>query len=130
MLLDQQNIFSDNQAITGSATSINTINTGTTKDIGAGADIPILIQVTEDFNNLTSLAVNIQTASDSNFTDGVDVAGVTIPKTSLVQGHKASIITLPMQMKQYIRLHYVVTGTSPTTGKITAGITGGVQTNG
>ncbi|EAM8673217.1 hypothetical protein EI460_17480 [Salmonella enterica subsp. enterica] len=130
MLFDQQNIFSDNQTITNSAVSDNTIDTGTSKDIGAGADIPVLIQVTETFNNLTSLAVSIQAASSSSFNDGIDVATITIPKASLVQGYKASVITLPMHMKQYIRIHYVVTGTSPTTGKITAGIVDGVQTNG
>ncbi len=34
-----------------------------------------------------------------------------------------------MKMERYIRLNYTVTGTAPTTGKVTAGITGGVQTN-
>ncbi|ECF1701255.1 hypothetical protein E1B77_09940 [Salmonella enterica subsp. enterica] len=132
MLFDQQNIFSDNQAIsnTGSTISTNTIDVGTASDMGACGDIPIAVVVTEAFNNLTSLAINIQTASSENFADGVDVATITVPKSALVQGYIGSIITLPMNLKRYIRLHYSVTGTAPTTGKVLAGICGGVQTNG
>ncbi len=54
---------------------------------------------------------------------------MTIPLASLVLGYKSPVITLPMKMERYIRLNYTVTGTAPTTGKVTAGITGGVQTN-
>ncbi|WP_080190256.1 Bbp16 family capsid cement protein [Salmonella enterica] len=130
MLFDQQNIFSDNQAITTSCASTNTINTGTTQDVGAGGNIPILVQVTEAFNNLSSLTVEIQTASNESFSTPVNLATVTIQKANLVQGYKTPVITLPMQTVQYIRIYYAVSGTPPTAGKITAGIVDGVQTNG
>ncbi|HDE1913022.1 Bbp16 family capsid cement protein [Klebsiella pneumoniae] len=129
MLLDQQALFSAAQAITATAASTNVIDTGSNKDVGKYGDIPLLIQVVEGFNNLTSLTVTVQTDDNSAFSSAADVLSMTIPLASLVLGYKSPIITLPMKMERYIRLNYTVTGTAPTTGKVTAGITGGVQTN-
>ncbi|HHL3717673.1 TPA: Bbp16 family capsid cement protein [Klebsiella pneumoniae] len=129
MLLDQQALFSAAQAITATAASTNVIDTGSNKDVGKYGDIPLLIQVVEGFNNLTSLTVTVQTDDNSAFSSAADVLAMTIPVASLVLGYKSPVITLPMKMERYIRLNYTVTGTAPTTGKVTAGITGGVQTN-
>lgn len=129
MLLDQQALFSAAQAITATAASTNVIDTGSNKDVGKYGDIPLLIQVVEGFNNLTSLTVTVQTDDNSAFSSAADVLSMTIPLASLVMGYKSPVITLPMKMERYIRLNYTVTGTAPTTGKVTAGITGGVQTN-
>ncbi|HIH9761331.1 TPA: Bbp16 family capsid cement protein [Klebsiella pneumoniae] len=129
MLLDQQALFSAAQAITATAASTNVIDTGSNKDVGKYGDIPLLIQVVEGFNNLTSLTVTVQTDDNSAFSSAADVLSMTIPLASLVLGYKSPVITLPMKMKRYIRLNYTVTGTAPNTGKVTAGITGGVQTN-
>lgn len=129
MLLDQQALFSAAQAITATAASTNVIDTGSNKDVGKYGDIPLLIQVVEGFNNLTSLTVTVQTDDNSAFSSAADVLSMTIPLASLVLGFKSPVITLPMKMERYIRLNYTVTGTAPTTGKVTAGITGGVQTN-
>ncbi|HEE1229134.1 TPA: hypothetical protein R6486_001239 [Klebsiella pneumoniae] len=129
MLLDQQALFSAAQAITATAASTNVIDTGSNKDVGKYGDIPLLIQVVEGFNNLTSLTVTVQTDDNSAFSSAADVLSMTIPMASLVLGYKSPVITLPMKMERYIRLNYTVTGTAPTTGKVTAGITGGVQTN-
>lgn len=129
MLLDQQALFSAAQAITATAASTNVIDTGSNKDVGKYGDIPLLIQVVEGFNNLTSLTVTVQTDDNSAFSSAADVLSMTIPLASLVLGYKSPVITLPMKMERYIRLNYTVTRTAPTTGKVTAGITGGVQTN-
>lgn len=129
MLLDQQALFSAAQAITATAASTNVIDTGSNKDVGKYGDIPLLIQVVEGFNNLTSLTVTVQTDDNSAFSSAAEVLSMTIPLASLVLGYKSPVITLPMKMERYIRLNYTVTGTAPTTGKVTAGITGGVQTN-
>ena len=129
MLLDQQALFSAAQAITATAASTNVIDTGSNKDVGKYGDIPLLIQVVEGFNNLTSLTVTVQTDDNSAFSSAADVLSMTIPLASLVLGYKSPVITLPMKMERYIRLNYTVTGTALTTGKVTAGITGGVQTN-
>lgn len=129
MLLDQQALFSAAQAITATAASTNVIDTGSNKDVGKYGDITLLIQVVESFNTLTSLTVTVQTDDNSAFSSATDVLSLTIPLASLVQGYKSPVITLPMKIERYIRLNYTVTGTAPTAGKVTAGITGGVQTN-
>ncbi len=129
MLLDQQAIFSAAQAITATAASTNTIDTGSSKDSGKGGDVPLLIQVVEAFNNLTSLTVTVQTDDNTAFSSPADVLSLVVPVASLTVGYKTPVITLPMKMERYIRLNYTVTGTAPTTGKVTAGIVDGVQTN-
>jgi hypothetical protein len=67
MLLDQQALFSEAQAITATAASTNVIDTGSSKDVGKYGDIPLLIQVVEAFNTLTSLTVTVQTDDNSSF---------------------------------------------------------------
>lgn len=129
MLLDQQAIFSSAQAITATAVSTNVIDTGSSRDVGKYGQIPMLIQVVEAFNTLTSLTVTVQTDDNSAFSSATDVLTMVIPLASLVVGYKSPVIVLPMKMERYIRLNYTVTGTAPTTGKVTAGIVGGVQTN-
>jgi len=129
MLLDQQAIFSAAQAITATAASTNTIDTGSSKDSGKGGDVPLLIQVVEAFNNLTSLTITVQTDDNTAFSSPTDVLSLVVPVASLTVGYKTPVITLPMKMERYIRLNYTVTGTAPTTGKVTAGIVDGVQTN-
>ncbi len=72
MIFDRQTLLSDAQAITATGPSTNVINlgpirTGLTRDIGKGEPIPFLMQVVESFNNLTSLAVTIQTDDNEAF---------------------------------------------------------------
>ncbi len=78
MLLDQQALFSAAQAITATAASTNVIDTGSNKDVGKYGDIPLLIQVVEGFNNLTSLTVTVQTDDNSAFSSAADVLSMTI----------------------------------------------------
>lgn len=139
MILSAQSLFSDDQAITASADSTNVYDLGVAgtpydaaaalnRDIGKGAGVPILVQVTEDFNNLTSLTVNISTGATTAL--GTTVASQTIALADLVAGKQMSIVVLPNDItERYLGVEYVVTGTAPTTGKVTAGITMGVQTN-
>lgn len=130
MLLDAKLLMSNQQAITANAASTDVIDRGDTKDVGRAGDIPLLVHVTETFNNLTSLAIAIQTDSDSGFGTAVTLATVTVALADLKAGYQLPIITLPKGVKRYLRLNYTVTGTAPTTGKVTAGIAAGVQTNG
>ena len=63
-------------AITADAASTNTIDLGATgtplggsavnRDVGRGGDIPVAVNVTQTFNNLTSLAVQVQTSPDAS----------------------------------------------------------------
>jgi len=139
MILSAQQLFSDDQVITASADSTNVIDLGTpgtpygasatlNQDVGKGAGIPILIQVTEAFNNLTSLEIIVSTGATTAL--GTSVLSQTILLADLVVGKQTSFVVLPNDItERYLGIEYVVTGTAPTTGKVTAGITMGVQTN-
>lgn len=130
MLLDAKLRFSNAQAITATAASTDVIDRGDTKDVGRGADIPLVIQVVEAFNNLTTLTVDVQTDDNSSFSSPRSLFTVALPLADLKVGFQAPVITLPKLTERYLRVNYTVTGTAPTTGKVTAGITAGVQTNG
>ena len=125
MLLDLENLFSDNQAITADAASTNIIETkGIFKDGANGT--PLLIQVTEDFATLTSLNIQVQTAEDEAFTTPVTLTETgAIAAATLKAGYVAPINFIPKGNKGYMRLYYDVTGSNATAGKITAGIVAG-----
>ena len=133
MILDNTTLFSDQQAITATASSTNVVDllAAVPGDLGAGNPIPLLIQVTEDFNTLTSLSVGIQVDDNEGFTSARAPVSATLDLADLVTGGKFSLQFMPLNVNErYVRLRYTVNGTNPTTGKITAGITMGVQTNG
>lgn len=139
MILSAQQLFSDDQAITASADSTNVIDLGVAgtpygaaaalnDDVGKGAKIPILVQVTEAFNNLTSLEVKISTGATTAL--GTTVVSEVIPLAEAIVGKQMVINVLPNEItERYLGIEYVVVGTAPSTGKVTAGITMGVQTN-
>lgn len=122
MILDLTNQFSSAQAITASAASTNVIDLGVSRDVGKGFNSPLLVQVEEDFNTLTSLTVTIQTDTDVAFGTAVNLTEQTIALADLVQGRQFDFQVLPTGVQRYLRINYTVTGTNPTTGKITAGI--------
>jgi hypothetical protein len=130
MILDEQTLFSDQQAITASAASSNVIDLGVAKDLGPGVPIPILIQVTEDFNNLTNLAVALEVDDADTFGSPKIVQTTTVLLADLVAGKQIPPMYVPQDVdERYARLNYTVTGTAPTTGKVTAGLSMGNQTN-
>lgn len=141
-IVDNTLVFSDGQAITGDAASTNVIDlkaTGTpygqaaalTRDIGIGNAVPLQIAVTEAFNTLTSLTIQIQVDDNEAFASPKVVAQTAaIPLASLTLGYQ---IKFPNAIpegtdERFIRLYYDVTGTNPTLGKIFAGVVAGRQT--
>jgi hypothetical protein len=143
MLLDENTLFSDDQAITASAASTNymDLQAGSTppgapaalvQKIGGGNDIPLLIQVTEAFATLTSLTVTIQVDDNTSFSSATTVASShAVPAASLVAGYQFPLVTLPNTVNErYVRLYYTVGGSNATAGTITASIATGLQTNG
>ena len=133
MILDATTEFSDQQAITATSFSDNIIDLGAAApgDLGAGNPIPLLIQVTEAFDNLTTLGVLIQTDDNEAFSSPKGNTSAILDLADLVPGAKFPLQFVPLGVNQrYVRLKYTVTGTDPSTGKINAGLTMGVQTNG
>ena len=140
MIFDAQSLFSDRQAITATANSTNTIDFGVAmtpkhakgpvkRDVGAGRPIPLRVQIVEAFNNLTSVQVDLVVANNAAVTG----SRVAVSTTVLLADAKAGAVLMPQYAPQgvndrYARLRYTVTGTAPTTGRITAGLVFGADT--
>jgi len=124
MLLDSQNCFSDKQAVTASAASENVVkmSDGFLNEVSFGQPIPLNIQVVEDFAELTSLKVGVQTSDTEDFESPETlVESAAVALANLKAGYKFPIIFVPKGNKGYMRLYYTVAGTG-TAGKITAGV--------
>lgn len=139
MILSAQQLFSDDQAITATAISTNVVDLGVAdtpyggkaalkQDVGKGTPVPILIQVTEAFNTLTSLTITLETGATTSLGTVLNSEVVTL--ANLIVGKQTFMQFLPNGVtSRYLGVRYTVTGTSPTLGKVTAGISGGNQTN-
>lgn len=143
MIMDRSNLFSNAQAITADAASTNIIDTGArgtvygassaiVRDIGPGTRIPLIVTVTESFNNLTSMAISVQV--DDNEAFGSPKTVFTSPAYTLAQLATGAEFLLPEWFpvgtnERFVRLYYDITGTAPSTGKVTAGVVMARQTN-
>lgn len=141
-IFDITNLFGEDQAITADAASTNSIDLGATgtpfgasaalvRDIGKGCHVPLSINVVETFNNLTSLKVSLQVDADPAFGSPKTVAEATYLLADLTIGKQ---LPFPDYIpegtnERNMRLFYDVTGTAPTTGKITAGVVAARHTN-
>ncbi len=124
MLYDLESLFSNNQVITASAVSENVVcfAKGEFKEVAFGTPLPLRIQVTKTFAGLTSLTVEVQTASDADFSDVETLAtSGAIEADKLVAGYTFPVNFIPRGNKGYMRLNYTVAGTA-TDGTITAGV--------
>lgn len=141
MILDKQLIFSEFQAITGTEISENVVQIPESgvvpyeggqidRNLGPGMKIPLLIQAVQQFNNLTSLTVTLETADDAGLTTNAQVLYSTgaVPLADLVAGWQAPVTAMPnFVLRDFLGLRYTVAGSAPTTGQITAAITMGVD---
>jgi hypothetical protein len=141
MIFDRTTQFSLAQAITADAASTDTIDLGATgtpyrqtqlvRDIGGGERPFLSIAVVETFNNLTSLNITVQVDDNTAFSSPRTVARS--PEYLLAELAVGKTYVLPDHLprgtnERYVRLFYDITGTAPTTGKITAGIVAGRET--
>ncbi|MCD7781053.1 MAG: hypothetical protein LUH05_10340 [Candidatus Gastranaerophilales bacterium] len=126
MILDEQALFSDNQSITESCASENVLYLGE-REIAFGTPVEVFIQITEDFDNLTSLGIKVQTSQDEDFDSYTDLTEQTISLDNLTKGAQSAIKFLPKGNLGYMRLYYTVTGTAPSAGAVLAGVSDGIQ---
>jgi hypothetical protein len=139
MILDAQNLFSDNQAITTDAISTNVIdligNTAVkneggaypnvTRDIGVGEDLYLVIQIgtawaaagTVTFTLESDSTADLATSATVHWTSG-DLA-----KSVLIAGYRVAAVKLPTgSYERYLGVRYNVT-TSETAGTVDAFLT-------
>ena len=142
MILGAELLLSDDQAITATAASTNYIDLGAPgtpqraaaalrNDPGPGQPVPFDCIVTEAFDALTTLTVDLEMDDNTGFSSATTVVTVDVPLADLTVGKNIfAHLHLPTGItERYVRLNYTVTGTNPTVGQITAGVTGGRQTN-
>ena len=133
MILDKQNLFSEDQAVTTTANSTNVIDLGNDSSKVQSLNeknVALLIQVTEDFAGGTSIKVTLKSDDDVAFGSATTLLeSAVIPLATLKAGYKFPIgRLLPLINEQYLRLTYTVVGTM-TAGKIMAGLVIDDQTN-
>ena len=129
MILDYENMFSNDQAITATAVSANVVDLG--PEAGDGAGRKVAIAVTEDFATLTSLTIALQTDDVEAMSGATDVLTTeAFPAAELVVGKVIEVPVPSMVMERYTRLNFTVGGSNATAGKVKAGIVLDVQTNG
>ena len=126
MILDEQGLFSNKQAITESCVSENILDMGK-REVSFGTPVGLFIQIAETFNNLTSLSIKVQTSMEEDFSSSVDLVEQKILLAGLKKGEVSSIKFLPKGNLGFLRLVYTVDGTNPTQGAIIAGVVDGVQ---
>ncbi len=139
MIIDTSLVFSDQQLVTVSAASTNTIDLGTTgtpygtttplvRDIGRGERLDVSVSVSQAFAGLTSLQVSVQTSPDNATWTSVET-GAPIAAASLVAGYMFRVPNMvEYASARYVRLYYTVVGTA-TQGAISAAVVASRQTN-
>ena len=141
MLFSQQQLFSDEQALTATAASTNIIDLGATgtvlgapaaltRDIGKGNPIPIVVRLGADAGGTSpTLDVAVQVDTVENFASPTTVATAT-QKSGGTDGDEIYLdVYLPEGTNQrYLRLNYTLGGTSPTY-TVTAGIVAAKQSS-
>lgn len=121
MIIDAETKFSEGQAVTATAASTNILDLGAA-GAGTGEPITLLVQVSEAFNNLTTLTVTIETDDNTSFSSPkVAASSPDVALADLVKGYKfPSLPAFPEGLERYVRMKYTVAGTAPTTGKVDA----------
>lgn len=144
MLLDKQNMFSDQQALAvaaGSVLSTNTIDLrpattggphGTPpSDYGMGNTPEVMAQITEAFTSAgaATLQVQVITADDAALTSNVTIHNQTrtYALAELTLGRRFPLAIKAGIAQRYMGLRYVIGTATTTAGKVSAGFALGKQ---
>lgn len=137
-----QSVFSEDQAVTATAISENVMQlpangivpyetAALARNMGAGSEIPVLVQVTETFATLTSLTITFETSAAAGLTSPTVLwSSPAIPAATLVAGYILPVRVFPVaDLLEYVGLRYTVGGSNATAGKIFAGLTMGIHSS-
>lgn len=121
MLFDLQNQFSQQQSVTATAVSTNSIDFGLGENIGGGQELYLVMIITTTFVGAAgTITPSLQTAIDTAFTSPVTVRTFDIFAT-LTPVQTKRVYTLdPINdvglYLRYLRLNYTVAGTLTASG--------------
>lgn len=125
MLLDQNAMMSDKQAVTASAASANVIDLGAAGNAVPGALFAVC-RVDEAFAGVTQLKVSLQTDENEAFSDAEELLSATFAQADLNQVQNLFAMVMPNGAKRYLRAYYTVTG-SGSAGKLSCFLTDAVD---
>ena len=130
MIVDKFLRVSEDQAITADAASTNTIDLSQARDIGEGQSLFMVFTVTQAFNNLTSALLEVVISDNADLSSPQILAMQSVLLAGLTVGAQFTVV-IPPQVgslgKRYLGAYYDITGTAPSTGKITADIVTNIQ---
>lgn len=136
MILDRQNMYSYNQAITASAVSTDVIDLGAemwTGYAGTDREIAMEVVVTETFlaAGAATLTMTFESSKTENFASVKQhYSSAVIPKADLVLGKRITMsMKIPPDAQRYSRLNYIVATGPFTAGKLIAALTPSRQIN-
>jgi len=134
MILDKTLLLSDEQAVTATAVSTNTIDlSAALRDIGAGEQIYAVVVVDVDFTAAGAATMVIGLITDNDEALGSPTTILSTPaidKAALTAGRVPIVIPVPPNIaEQYLGLNYTVATGPMTAGKVTAFIAKDVQSN-
>lgn len=125
MLLDQNAMMSDGQAVTSSAASAHTIDLGAAGNAVPGALFAVC-RAEEAFAGLTQLKVSLQTDDDAGFTGAEELLSAAFTAADLGEAKTLFALAMPVGAKRYLRAYYTVTGTA-SEGKVSCFLTDAVD---
>jgi hypothetical protein len=147
MMYDIQNTFSSNQALAEDAGSYlgdfsadlgsagtDALGNAVVKDLGRGAPVEVVVQVTTAFTSSGSATVQAQLvmADDAALTSNLVVLDETaaIAVATLVAGYQFRLRAVPQGItKRYLGVRYVIGTATTTAGKCTAFLASSRQSN-
>ncbi len=126
MILDAENIYSDDQVETGTADSTNVIDHGPGTTGPYAADIQIIAAISKVAMTAggTSIQVNLeQSAAENMGSPDVIAAGPVVVAADLILGKEILNVRQPRITKRFTQLVYTIVGVFSGGGAITAGYT-------
>ena len=125
MITDSLLRVSEDQAVTSTAYSTNTVDLSAARDVGEGTTLYMNFALTEAFANGTNITFEVVTSANANLSSH-DVVGssTTIATAALTLGKNIVVAINPQiasKGKRYLGARYVVTGTM-NAGKVTADV--------
>lgn len=125
MLLDQNAMMSDKQAVAATAASENILDLGAASNAVPGALFAVC-RTDEAFSGVTQVKVSLQTDDTADFSAVQELMAVTFALADLQSVKNLFAVVLPNGAKRFLRAYYTVSG-SGTAGKLSCFLTDGVD---